>query len=94
MINEKWKSEFENFLNSKNLSELFNSHYKNENINFNVDIYDDTTHLYDYFIHAFDWEFTEEGEDFWDNINEEWYDYIELKNLQKYDVFYKSFELI
>jgi hypothetical protein len=92
MINKKWKSEFEKFLNSKNLFELFNSNYSDENISFHIDIYDDSNHAYDYFTNAFDWDFTEEGGDFWDNINEEWYDYIEKEDLLKYDILFKSFE--
>lgn len=86
MINGIWKREFENFLNEKNLLELFNHNYNNENAIFYFDIYDHTNHVYDYIINAFDWDLTEQGESFWYNINDQWYDYIERNDLIKFDI--------
>lgn len=86
MINGIWKREFENFLNEKNLLELFNHNYNNENTIFYFDIYDHTNHVYDYIINAFDWDLTEQGESFWYNINDQWYDYIERNDLIKFDI--------
>lgn len=86
MINGIWKREFENFLNEKTLLELFNHNYNNENAIFYFDIYDHTNHAYDYIINAFDWDLTEQGESFWYDINDQWYDHIERNNLIKFDI--------
>lgn len=86
MINKVWKTEFEVFLISVGVIDLFNFNYNNEHINFHIDIFEVSNHVYDYLINAFDWVFTDEGESFWDNINDLWYDYIEKHDLQKYDI--------
>lgn len=89
MINKKWKEEFEKFLHDKNIFDSFFENYKNQYLNFHIDIFDEVIDVYDYFYFAFDWEYTDEGDDFWLNINDEWYDYCNDNNLDEYDILIK-----
>lgn len=89
MINRKWKEEFEKFLNDKNIYDLFYHNYKDENINFCIDIFDETNYIDDYISNAFDWNFTDEGYNFWSDIDDKWVEYCDYNELEKYDILTK-----